>query len=68
MVKSIPHFVPDLMLAINILPSSWNEFVVLGKIGVGKKDKKNSETSIAINCNEPTQDEFTFEFLTGWPF
>lgn len=68
MVKSNSHFVPDLMLAINILPSSWNEFGVLGKIGIGKKDKNNSETSIAIYCNEPTQDEFTFELLTGWPF
>lgn len=68
MVKSNSHFVSDLMLAINILTSSWNEFVVLGKIGVGKKDKKNSETSIAINCNEPMQDEFTFELLTVWPF
>jgi hypothetical protein len=48
------------MLAINILPSSWNEFGVLGKIGNGKKDKNNT----AINCNEPTQDEFTFELLT----
>jgi hypothetical protein len=35
---------------------------------LGKKDKNNSETSIAIYCNEPTQDEFTFELLTGWPF
>lgn len=50
------------------LTSSWNEFGVLGKIGIGKKDKNNSEPSIAIYCNEPTQDEFTFELLTGWPF
>lgn len=43
-------FVPDSMLAINILPSSWNELAVLEKIGIGKKDKNNTETSIAINA------------------
>lgn len=56
------------MLALNILPSNWNEFGVLGKSGISKKDKKNTETSIAINCNELKQDEFTFELLSVWPF
>jgi hypothetical protein len=28
------------MLAMNILPSSWNGFGVLGKIELGKKDEK----------------------------
>lgn len=52
LVKLNLYFVLDLILVINILISSWNKFVILGKIGVSKKDKKNSETSITINCNE----------------
>lgn len=37
------------------LTSSWNELGMLVKIGIGKKDKNNSETSIAIYCNEPRE-------------
>lgn len=48
LVKSNLYY---LMLVINISPSSWNDLGgVLEKIGIGKKDKNNMETSIAINA------------------